>query len=340
MAAVDSKKGKLSGAERAAVLLMSLGEQDAAEVLKHMSPKEVQKIGEAMATMANVPKDSVSEVLGDFCDAVDEHTDLGIGNEDYLRSVLTNALGEDKARNVIDRILLGRHSKGLDALKWMEPRAIADMIRLEHPQIIAIVLSYLEQDQAADVLANLPENMRVDIVMRIASLDGIQPSAIHELDDMLEKQFSGNSDNIKTSAVGGLKTAANIMNFLDSTLEAEIIEKVKDIDDDMGTGIQDLMFVFENLIDVDDRGIQALLREISSETLIMALKGADEGIKEKVFKNMSRRAGEMLRDDLEARGPVKLSEVEGAQKEILTVARRMAESGEISLGGKGGDEYV
>jgi flagellar motor switch protein FliG len=340
MAAVEPKKSKLSGPERAAVLLMTLGEQDAAEVLKHMSPKEVQRIGEAMAGMANVPKDSVSNVLGDFCDAVDEQTELGIGNEDYLRSVLTNALGEDKARNVIDRILLGRHSKGLDALKWMEPRAVADLIRLEHPQIIAIVLSYLEQDQAADVLAALPENMRVDIVMRIASLDGIQPSAIHELDDMLEKQFSGHSDNIKSSAVGGLKTAASIMNFLDSTLEAEIIEKVREIDDDMGNGIQDLMFVFENLIDVDDRGIQALLREISSETLIVALKGADEAIKEKIFKNMSRRAGEMLRDDLEARGPVKLSEVEGAQKEILTVARRMAETGEISLGGKGGDEYV
>lgn len=340
MAALDSKKSKLSGAERAAVLLMTLGEQDAAEVLKHMSPKEVQKIGEAMASMANVPKDAVSSVLGDFCDAVDEQTELGIGNEDYLRSVLTNALGEDKARNVIDRILLGRHSKGLDALKWMEPRAVADMIRLEHPQIIAIVLSYLEQDQAADVLSNLPENMRVDIVMRIASLDGIQPSAIHELDDMLEKQFSGNSDNIKSSPVGGLKTAASIMNFLDSNIEAEIIEKIHEIDDDMGTGIQDLMFVFENLVEVDDRGIQALLREISSETLIVALKGSDEAIKEKIFKNMSRRAGEMLRDDLETRGPVKLSEVEAAQKEILTVARRMAESGEISLGGKGGDEYV
>lgn len=338
--AKEAKKGKLNGAERAAVFLMTLGENDAAEILKHMSPKEVQKVGEAMASLSNVPKEDVSSVLGDFCDAVDEQTELGIGNEDYLRNVLKSALGEDKARNIIDRILLGRHSKGLDALKWMDPRAVADLIRLEHPQIIAIVLSYLEQDQAADVLAALPENMRVDIVMRIASLDGIQPSAIHELDDMLEKQFSGNSDNIKSSAVGGLKTAANIMNFLDSSVESEIIEKVKEIDEEMGTGIQDLMFVFENLIEVDDRGIQALLREISSETLIIALKGSDEAIKEKIFNNMSRRAGEMLKDDLEARGPVKLSEVETAQKEILSVARRMAETGEISLGGKGGDEYV
>lgn len=336
----EAKKSKLNGAERAAVLLMTLGEGDAAEILKHMTPKEVQKVGEAMASLANVPKEDVNNVLGDFCDAVDDQTELGIGNEDYLRNVLNSALGEDKARNVIDRILLGRHSKGLDALKWMDPRSVADMIRLEHPQIIAIVLSYLEQDQAADVLAALPENMRVDIVMRIASLEGIQPSAIHELDDMLEKQFSGNSDNIRSSAVGGLKTAANIMNFLDSAIEAEIIEKVKEIDEEIGSGIQDLMFVFENLIEVDDRGIQALLREISSETLITALKGSDEGIKEKIFNNMSRRAGEMLKDDLEASGPVKLSDVEGAQKEILSVARRMAESGEISLGGKGGDEYV
>ena len=340
MAETNSKKTGLNGAERAAILLMTLGEADAAEVLKHMSPKEVQKIGESMANLANVPKDTVGEVLGDFCDAVDDQTELGIGNEDYLKNVLNNALGEDKARNVIDRILLGRHSKGLDSLKWMEPRAVADVIRLEHPQIIAIVLSYLESDQAADVLSALPENMRVDVVLRISSLDGIQPSAIHELDDMLEQQFSGNSDNIKTSAVGGVKTAANIMNFMDSSLEAEIIEKVKEIDDDIGNDIQDLMFVFENLIDVDDRGIQALLREVSSDTLIIALKGADDSLQEKIFGNMSRRAAEMLRDDLEARGPVKLSEVESTQKEILTVARRMAETGEISLGGKGGDEYV
>lgn len=332
-------KGKISGAERAAVFLMTVGEKDAAEILKHMSPKEVQKIGEAMASMTNVNKDTVSQVLGDFCDLVDDQTELGIGTEDYLKRMLTGALGEDKARNVIDRILLGRHSKGLDALKWMEPRSVADVIRLEHPQIIAIVLSYLEPDQAAAVLAALPENMRVDIVMRIATLDGIQPTAIHELDEMLERQFSGNAGNIRSSAVGGLKTAANIMNFLDGALEAEIIEKVQEIDQEVGTGIQDLMFVFENLIEVDDRGIQALLREVSSDNLIIALKGSDDAIKEKIFKNMSRRAGEMLRDDLEARGPVKLSEVEAAQKEILTVARRMAESGEISLG-KGGEEYV
>ncbi len=333
-------QSKLAGPERAAVLLLTLGEEAAAEIMKHMSPKEVQKVGEAMASLNHVPKDTVGEVLETFCDALDEETSLGVGNEEYLRRVLVNALGQDKAGSLIDRILMGRHSKGLEALKWMEPRAVAEIIRLEHPQIIAIVLSYLDPDQAAEVLAALPERMRPDIVMRIASLDGIQPSAIHELDEILEKQFSGGTSNVRSSSVGGVKTAANILNFMDSALEAQIMDQIRENDAEMGQEIQDFMFVFDNLVDVDDRGIQALLREVSSETLIVALKGADEAVKEKIFKNMSKRASEMLRDDLEAKGPVKVSEVEAAQKEILAIARRMAESGEISLGGKGGDEYI
>lgn len=330
----------MDGAERAAVLLMSLGEDSAAEILKHMEPKEVQRIGEAMASLSNVNKDSVGEVLSSFCDHIDEQTSLGVGNEEYLRNVLVGALGQDKAGNIIDRILLGRHSKGLEALKWMEPRAVAEIIRLEHPQIIAIVLAYLDSDQAAEVLSALPDRMRSDILMRIASLDGIQPSAIHELDEILERQFTGNANNVRSSSVGGVKTAANILNFMETAVEAQILDQVRETDSDMGQEIQDLMFVFENLIDVDDRGIQSLLREVSSENLILALKGADEGIKDKIFRNMSKRASEMLRDDLEAKGPVKVSEVEGAQKEILAIARRMAESGEISLGGKGGDEFI
>jgi len=330
---------KLTGVERSAILLMTLGEQDAAEVLKLMTPKEVQKVGEAMAQLGAVDRETVDAVLAEFCDTVDEQTDLGIGNEEYLRKVLVGALGEDKAGNIIDRILMGHNAKGLESLKWMEPRAIADVIRLEHPQIIAIILSYLEPDQSAEVLANLPENMRADVLIRVATLDGIQPSALNELDEMLEKQFAGNSDNIKTAGFGGVKAAANLLNFVDSTLEQQIMEQIKENDEELGQNIQDLMFVFDNLVDVDDRGIQALLREISSENLIVALKGADEAVKEKILKNMSKRAAEMLRDDLEAKGPVRLSEVEAAQKEILAVARRMAEAGEISLGG-GGDEFI
>jgi len=330
----------MTGVERAAIFLLTLGEEDASEVLKHMSPKEVQKIGEAMASVEGIDKNTVSDVLSKFVDSVESHTSLGVGNEDYLRNVLEGALGKDNAGNILDRILLGRKSKGIETLKWMEPRAIADIIRLEHPQIIAIVLSYLDSDQAAEILSAIPENMRVDAMMRIALLDGIQPSAMNELDEVLEKQFAGNSDNIKSSGVGGLKTAANILNFMDSSLEGEIMEGIRETDAEMGDGIQELMFVFDNLIEVDDRGIQSLLREISSENLILALKGADDELKEKIFTNMSKRAAEMLRDDLESKGPVRLSDVEVAQKEILSIARRMSESGEISLGGSGGEEYV
>ena len=337
--AETKQKKKLTGIERTAVLLMTLGEQDAAEVMKLLTPKEVQRIGEAMASLGSIGRDTVDDVLSEFCDTVDEQTALGIGNEEYLRNVLVNALGEDKAGNIIDRILMGHDAKGLETLKWMEPRAVAEMIRLEHPQIIAIILSYLESDQSAEILAALPENMQADVLIRVATLDGIQPSALHELDEMLEKQFSGNSDSLKSAGMGGVKTAANLLNFLDSSLEAQVMEKVKEVDEELGQNIQDLMFVFDNLVDVDDRGIQALLREISSENLIVALKGADEAVKEKIIKNMSKRAAEMLRDDLEAKGPVRISEVEAAQKEILAIARRMAESGEISLGG-GGDDFV
>lgn len=335
----DAPIPKLGGAEQAAVLLMSLGEDSAAEIMKHLGPKEVQKVGEAMAGIGNVTKEQVTEVVGDFANTLGTHTALGTGNEDYLRNVLKGALGDDKADQLIDRILIGRSSKGLEALKWMEPRAIAEVIRLEHPQIISIVLSYLDSDQAAEVLAQLPENVRSDILMRIASLDGIQPAALLELDEILEKQFEGTSGNIKSSSVGGTKTAANILNFMDSAIESKIMERVKELDGELGTEIEDLMFVFDNLVDLDDRSIQALMREISSESLILALKGADEMLKEKIFKNMSKRAAEMLRDDLEARGPVRVSDVEGAQKEILAIARRMAEAGDISLGG-GGDEFV
>lgn len=329
----------LGGTERAAILLLSLGEKDAAAVLQHMGPKEVQQVGAAMANLKNVSKGVVNKVLEDFVGTVNEQTAIGIGADEYIRTVLVEALGEDKAGGLIDRILLGRNSKGLEALKWMDARAVADTIRLEHPQIIAIVLSSLESDHAAEVLSHLPENVRSDLMMRISALDGVQPSALNELDAILEKQFSGKS-NVKSSSVGGVKIAANILNFMDTAVENAIIEQIGQADEDLSQQIQDLMFVFDNLVEVDDRGIQALLREISSESLILALKGADEKVKEKMLKNMSKRAAETLRDDLEAKGPVRLSEVEAAQKEILIVARRMAESGDLSLGGKGGEEYV
>ncbi|PPE75994.1 flagellar motor switch protein FliG [Solimonas fluminis] len=326
----------ISGAERAAILLMSLGEAEAAEVLKHMGAKDVQKVGQAMASLTNVTRERANEVMDRFVMELDNQTALGVGADDYVRRVLVGALGEDKASGLIDRILLGRNSKGLEALKWMETRAVADLVRNEHPQIVAIVLAYLDPDQAAEVLELLPERMRGDVLMRIARLDGIQPAALRELDEIMEKQFSG-GNNLKSSSVGGLKVAAGILNLMDSAMEQTIVARIGEVDADLSQRIQDLMFVFDDLGEVDDRGIQTLLRDLSTETLGMALKGADARIKDKFVKNMSKRAGEMLLEDMEAKGPARVSDVEAAQKEILAAARRLADAGTISLGGKGED---
>jgi flagellar motor switch protein FliG len=327
-----------TGVDRAAILLMTLGEQNAAEILKHMGAKDVQRVGSAMAQIANISREEVVGVMTSFTKTVENQTSVGIGSDDYVRKVLINALGEDKAGGVIDRILLGRTSKGLEALKWMEPRAIAEMIRLEHPQILSIVLAYIDPDQAAEVLVHLPEWLRADVIMRIATLDGIQPSALNELDEMMEKQFAGNAGS-QSSSLGGPKIAANILNFMDGSVESGVMTLVRKTDEALGARIQDLMFVFGNLIEVDDRGMQELLRQVPGEQLLLALKGADDALKQKIFKNMSQRAAEMMRDDLEARGPVRLADVEAAQKEVLAVARKLADAGTISLGGKG-EEYV
>ncbi|MDH5230107.1 MAG: flagellar motor switch protein FliG [Gammaproteobacteria bacterium] len=336
-ALVQSETG-LSGTERAAVLLLTLGEEEAASVMKHMDHKEVQRIGMGMANLSNVTKIQVTQVVKEFYEIMQNATALGVDTDDYIRNVLVKALGEEKANNLLDRILLGGHIKGLEAFKWMDPRSIADVVRNEHPQIIAIVLSFLEPDQAADVLSVFSEPVRVDVILRIATLEGIQPSALQELNEIMETQFAGNA-NVQASSVGGVKTAANILNFMDSSAEAEILDSIKDVDVELAETIEDLMFVFDNLVDIDDRGIQTLLREIGTDDLVVALKGADEVIKDKIFKNMSKRAGDMLADDMEARGPVKVSDVETAQKNIVAIARRMAENGEINLQ-QNKDEYI
>lgn len=334
-----AKKANLTRIDQAAVLLMSLGEKDAAAVLRHLGPKEVQRIGAAMTHLQNIEQSQVQDIVNTFLSDARELTGLGVGADSYIRNMLVEALGEDKANSLVDRILLGGNTTGLDTLKWMDPRSVADLIRNEHPQIQAIVIAYLDNDQAAEVLANLPEKPRLDIIMRVASLDSVHPSALQELNDILEKQFSGNAAS-QTKAMGGTKVAAGIMNFMEGSMGTEIMDGIKEIDEELSQNIQDLMFVFEDLKAVDDRGIQALLREVSSEVLILALKGSDEELKEKIFKNMSKRAAELLRDDLESKGPVRVSEVEGAQKEILTIARRMSDSGEINLGGGGGEAMI
>ncbi len=320
---------KISGVEKAALLMLTLGEDVAAQILKHMNPKQVQQVGATMSTMDNVTRPMVEVVMNDFLELLESQTALGIGNDNYIRGMLEKALGE-KAGNVIDRILMGSGSNGLEALKWMDAKSIAEIIRLEHPQIIAIVMSYLEPDSAAEVLVNLPENTRAGILMRIATLDGVQPAAVKELDSIMEKYFSDN-DNVKSSMVGGEKTAADILNFIDTSIENKMMDQVRIENEELALRIQDLMFVFDNLRDVDDRGIQTLLREISTDLLTLALKGIDEDFQQKFLKNMSSRAGEMLVEDMEAKGPVKLSEVEAAQKEILAIARGLEESGEIVL---------
>ncbi|QDW65551.1 flagellar motor switch protein FliG [Luteimonas granuli] len=330
---------ELSGVERSAVLLLSLGEADAAEVLKHMGAKEVQKLGLAMATMGAVSREQVLNVMGEFQGALERQTSLGVGADDYIRAVLEQALGADKAGSLIDRILLGRNTSGLDTLKWMDPRAIADLVRNEHPQIIAIVLSHLDSDHAAETLKLLPERTRADVLLRIATLDGIPPNALNELNEIMERQFAGNQ-NLKSSAIGGVKVAANILNFMDSGQDQSLIGAIRSVDDQLGQRIQELMFVFDDLIDLDDREMQTLLREVSNDRLGVALRGADPRVREKITRNMSQRAAEMLVEDMEARGPVRLSDVEAAQKEILAIVRRLADEGSIALKGSGSEELV
>ena len=327
-----------SGTERAAILLLTLGEHEAAQVLKHMGAKEVQRVGAAMANLTNVSLEEVQGVIAEFTSSVETQTSVGVGADEFLRKVLVDALGAGKAESIIDRINIGRSSKGLEALKWMDSRAVAELVRQEHPQIIAIVLAYLEADQAAEVLTLLPESVRPEVVTRIALLDGVQPNALSELDDIIEKQFVGKSTG-KTSVLGGAKAVANIINFLEPSQESLLMEQVAKGDEALAARIEELIFVFDNLIDLDDRSMQELLRQVASDQLLLALKGTDEALKEKIFKNMSQRAAEMLKDDLEAKGPVRLSEVEEAQKEILKVARKLAESGAIAIGGKG-EQYV
>ncbi|MEX0584143.1 MAG: flagellar motor switch protein FliG [Natronospirillum sp.] len=325
--------------DQAAILLMTLGESDAAEVLKHMGPKEVQRVGTAMSQLQDITQEQVEGVVQLFLDEVGGRTSLGIGSDQYIRAMLTQALGSEKATGLIDRILLGGNTTGLDTLKWMESRSVADIIRNEHPQIQAIVIAYLDGEQSADILSHFTEKVRLDIMMRVASLDTVQPAALQELNSILEKQFAS-SAGAQQQALGGVKRAAEIMNHLDSTIESELLDGIKDIDEDMGQEIQDLMFVFENLVDVDDRGIQSLLREVNTDLLKVALRGTDQRLMEKILGNMSKRASELLRDDIEAMGPVRVSDVEGAQKEILGIARRMADAGDIMLGGSGSDGMV
>ena len=326
------------GVTKSAILLMTLGESEAAAVLKFLEPKEVQKISAAMVTLRNLTREQIAEVFEEFHDNASEKTTVGMDSSAYIRNMLTQALGSHKAAGLLDRILHNSDTTGIESLKWMEPAAVADLVQGEHPQIIATILVHLEADQASSILNLLTERLRNDVMLRIATLDGVQPIALQELNAVFTQMLSGAAN--KKFTRGGVKTAAEILNFVGSANEATVIENVRSVDPDLAQKIQDQMFVFDNLMDIEDRSIQLILREIQSESLIVALKGASEEIREKIFKNMSQRASEMLREDLESKGPVKVSEVEAEQKSILQVARRLSDEGQISLGPKGEEAYV
>jgi flagellar motor switch protein FliG len=332
-------EAELSGTQRAAVLLMSLGEEHAASILKHMGPREVHKVGVAMSSLGNVSTAQIARVVDEFLCSAQEKNAMSVGKDEYVMKVLKQALGAERAEGMINRVLEGRNVRGLESLKWMDPEDIAEVVREEHPQIISIVLSQLDSDLSASVLSALDEEIRSDVLIRVARMEEINPAALEELDRILSRQFSDRG-NAKQPRIGGSRKVADILNLLDTKVESSISARIAELDEQLGSEIKELMFVFDNLKDINDRGIQALLRELTGDSLVIALKGADEAVKNKILSNMSKRAAELLRDDMETKGPVKLSEVKAAQKEILAVAQRMAEAGELTIGGKGGEEYV
>jgi flagellar motor switch protein FliG len=327
------------GLEDAAILMMSLGEAEASEVFKHLSPKEVQKLGEAIAKTKTITRERVNEVVDRFTGIAAAQSLLVSNSGDYVRSVLKRALGDDKAALLIDRILQGGDVSGIESLKWMEPASVAELLRNEHPQIVAAILVHLDFDQAADILKFFTERQRNDVMLRVATMEGIQPSALKDLNEVLFKVLAG-SDKMRKSSLGGVKTAAEMINLMGTAIEGTVIESIRNHDPDLAQKIMDKMFVFDDVIKLDDKSIQTVLKEVSSDVLIVALKGAQPELKEKILANMSTRAAETLREDLESRGPMRLSEVEAQQKEILKVVRRLADEGTIVVGGGSDDAMV
>lgn len=326
------------GVEDAAILLMSLGEEEAAEVFKQLAPKEVQRLGETIARLKSVPRDRVENVLDKFDAAAQLDSMLVADTDEYVKAVLRKALGEDKANLLIDRILQGSDTTGIESLKWMDAQSVAELLRNEHPQIVAAILVHLDFDQAAAVLKQFVERQRNEVMVRIATLDGIQPSALKDLNEVMSKVLAG-GDRMRKSNLGGVKTAAEILNMMGNAVETSVLDFVREADGELAQKIMDNMFTFDDLEKVDDKGFQAMLKEVQSDQLILALKGASQDLREKVFRNMSTRAAETLREDLESRGPVRLSEVEAEQKEILKIVRRLVDEGQIVIAG-GGDEQL
>ena len=327
------------GLNDAAILLVSLGEEEAAEVFKHLSPKEVQKLGETIARMRGVTREKVDFVIERFTSDAASQSLLVDDASDYVRSVLKRALGDDKAALLIDRIMQGGDISGIESLKWMDPLSVAELLRGEHPQIVAAILVHLEFEQAAAVLMQLPERFRSEVMLRVATLEGIQPTALKDLNEVLFKVLAG-GDKIRKTSLGGVKTAAEMLNQMAGNADVAVLDTIRNYDPELAQKIMDKMFVFDDLVKLDDRSVQMVLREVVSETLIVALKGGSMEVRDKILANMSMRAAESLREDLDGRGPMRLSEVESQQKEILKVVRRLVEEGQVTIGSGPEDSYV
>ena len=327
------------GLENSAILLMSLGEEDAAQVLKHLTPKEVQGVGETIARMKSIPRDRLESVLQQFASVTEQQLSLVSDTDEYVRAVLRKALGEDKANLLLDRILQGSDVSGIEGLKWMDPAAVAELLRNEHPQIVAAILVHLDYDQASSVLKLFSDRHRNEVIVRIATLDGIQPSALKDLNEVMSTLLTG-ADSMRKSTLGGVKTAAEMLNLMGTSIETSVLEYVREADNELAQRIMDNMFTFDDLIKIEDKAIQSLLKEVQTESLVVSLMGADPELRDKLFINMSTRAAETLREELEARGPVRVSDVETEQKEVLKVVRRLVEEGVIALGGSNDDEFI
>ncbi|KDB52328.1 flagellar motor switch protein FliG [Sphaerotilus natans subsp. natans DSM 6575] len=327
------------GLEDAAILLISMGEEEAAEVFRHLTPKEAQKLGEKMARTKTIQRDRYERVLLRFEEQVHDAGLLELDTDEYVRRVMRRALGDDKANLLIDRIVRVNDAPGIDNLKWMDPAAVADLLRREHPQIVAVILVHLEPEQVSEVLRRFPEGHRNEVMIRLATLDGVQPAALKELSDVLSKVLAG-GDRMRKANMGGVKSAAEVLNLLGTAIEASVLDYIRETDAELAQKITDSMFTFDDLMRVDDRGIQALLKEVQSESLLVALKGATDDLREKIFRNMSSRAAEMLREDLASRGPVRVAEVEAEQKEILQIARRLSDEGQLMLGGGSDGQFL
>ena len=321
------------------MLLMSLGEAEAAEVFKHLLPKEVQKLGEAIARTRSISRDHVDKVVEKFIAEATSQSLMVADSSEYVRSVLKLALGDDKATLLIDRILQGGDTSGIESLKWMDPLSVAELLRSEHPQIVAAILVHLDYDHAAAVMKQLSERQRNEVMLRIATMEGIQPTALKDLNEVLFQVLSG-GDKVRKSSLGGIKTAAEMINLMGASIEGTVIESIRNHDPELAQKIMDKMFVFDDLIKLDSKSIQMVLKEVASDALIAALKGAQPELKEKILANMSSRAAETLREDLDAKGPMRLSEVESQQKEILKTVRRLADEGQIVIGGGADDAMV